>query len=350
MMQREPSCRPDGWSKRGTTGFVRINWLPYRTPADLLPAGMRLATLGGEWVGVEECYDTGEYETVYNCRVAEYHTSFVGDDTHVLAVWAHNAYDAVQRSKFKEAAVKLISALPQPLRGERRITNSEMWVKDKWNTVGSLHSDPARKERFALSVATSLRLAGATEPQIRGLLEVICGFPEQHIAKGLQNAFRERLAREAAVGKTPDRDSTVGEAVFNRMTQEPNPDYDPVRDVGHQNMMAYVDTEGQKWVFSKRPASKNPDVLATGYYEFERCVMGHHPVDAVVFWNDGDPRYENKTPGKKFPRDIGGKPGPKVWAWMNDPKNYQLQFSGHNSSAGGGLWSRGYFWVSPEPS
>jgi hypothetical protein len=52
---------------------------------------MRLATLGGEWVTVEEAFDTGEYETVYNCRVAEHHTYFVGDDTHVLAVWAHNA-------------------------------------------------------------------------------------------------------------------------------------------------------------------------------------------------------------------------------------------------------------------
>ena len=62
------------------------------TPADVLRAGMRLATLGGEWVSVEEAYDTGEYETVYNCRVAEYHTYFVGDDTHVLAVWAHNTY------------------------------------------------------------------------------------------------------------------------------------------------------------------------------------------------------------------------------------------------------------------
>jgi hypothetical protein len=58
----------------------------------MLRAGMRLATLGGEWVSVEEAFDTGEYETVYNCRVAEHHTYFVGDNTHVLAVWAHNTY------------------------------------------------------------------------------------------------------------------------------------------------------------------------------------------------------------------------------------------------------------------
>ena len=63
-------------------------WLP----ADLLQPGDRLATLGGELVTLQEAFDTGEYETVYNCRVAEHHTYFVGDDTHVLAVWTHNAY------------------------------------------------------------------------------------------------------------------------------------------------------------------------------------------------------------------------------------------------------------------
>jgi hypothetical protein len=63
-------------------------WLP----ADLLRAGDALATLGGEWIEVAEAFDTGEYETVYNCRVAEWHTYFVGDDAYVTAVWAHNAY------------------------------------------------------------------------------------------------------------------------------------------------------------------------------------------------------------------------------------------------------------------
>jgi hypothetical protein len=74
------------------------------TPADMLRTGMRLATLGGEWVSVEEAFDTGEYETVYNCRVAEHHTYFVGDDTHVLAVWAHNQYLHAERTMFNTQA------------------------------------------------------------------------------------------------------------------------------------------------------------------------------------------------------------------------------------------------------
>jgi hypothetical protein len=63
-------------------------WLP----ADLLQPGDALATLGGEWITVAEAFDTGEYETVYNCRVAEWHTYFVGGEEYVTAVWAHNAY------------------------------------------------------------------------------------------------------------------------------------------------------------------------------------------------------------------------------------------------------------------
>jgi hypothetical protein len=42
-------------------------------------------------VAVEEVYDTGGYETVYNLRVADFHTYFVGSDEWRFSVWAHNA-------------------------------------------------------------------------------------------------------------------------------------------------------------------------------------------------------------------------------------------------------------------
>jgi len=62
-------------------------WLEAR----LLQPGDLLCTRDGRTVAVEECYDTGEYETVYNCRVAEWHTYFVGDEGWAFDVWAHNA-------------------------------------------------------------------------------------------------------------------------------------------------------------------------------------------------------------------------------------------------------------------
>jgi hypothetical protein len=58
--------------------------------AELLP-GDRLASLDGHWLTVEELVDTNEYEVVYNLRVSEYHTYFVGCDEWGWAVWAHNA-------------------------------------------------------------------------------------------------------------------------------------------------------------------------------------------------------------------------------------------------------------------
>ncbi|MCE9531913.1 MAG: HINT domain-containing protein [Planctomycetes bacterium] len=42
------------------------------------------------WSTVEEVFDTGEYERVYNLRVAEWHTYFVGGEGWSEAVWAHN--------------------------------------------------------------------------------------------------------------------------------------------------------------------------------------------------------------------------------------------------------------------
>ena len=60
------------------------------TDACLLQPGDLLCSRDGSTVAVQECCDTGEYETVYNCRVAEYHTYFVGDATWPFSVWAHN--------------------------------------------------------------------------------------------------------------------------------------------------------------------------------------------------------------------------------------------------------------------
>ena len=46
----------------------------------------------GDWKQVEEVWNTGELEVVYNLRVADHHTYFVGDDGWGWAAWAHNQY------------------------------------------------------------------------------------------------------------------------------------------------------------------------------------------------------------------------------------------------------------------
>jgi hypothetical protein len=62
------------------------------TPAGSLKAGDRLLTLLGDSVPLSEVDDTGAWEVVYNLRVADHRTYFVGDDTWSFAVWAHNRY------------------------------------------------------------------------------------------------------------------------------------------------------------------------------------------------------------------------------------------------------------------
>jgi intein/homing endonuclease len=56
-----------------------------------LKSGDWLLTASDRWVMVEEVYDTGEVRAVYNLRVADLHTYFVGDDGWGWKVWAHNS-------------------------------------------------------------------------------------------------------------------------------------------------------------------------------------------------------------------------------------------------------------------
>ena len=63
------------------------------TPAGELLVGERLATHAGGWVAVEDLLDTGEHEHLYNLRVAEWHTYFVGAMEWGWSLWAHNSYD-----------------------------------------------------------------------------------------------------------------------------------------------------------------------------------------------------------------------------------------------------------------
>jgi hypothetical protein len=63
------------------------NWIP----AGELRPGDLLRSHDGQWSEVGEIYDTGEVVPVFNLRVAEYHTYFVGSREWGFSVWSHNA-------------------------------------------------------------------------------------------------------------------------------------------------------------------------------------------------------------------------------------------------------------------
>lgn len=65
------------------------------TTAGELNAKDLLATDRDRFVEVEKVDATGQMETVYNLRVANHHTYFVGSKAWGFAVWAHNSYYAV---------------------------------------------------------------------------------------------------------------------------------------------------------------------------------------------------------------------------------------------------------------
>jgi hypothetical protein len=63
-------------------------WLP----AGALEVGDLLRTRGGQFVAVEGIADSGEVTTVYNWRIADYHTYYVSATPEGASVWAHNAW------------------------------------------------------------------------------------------------------------------------------------------------------------------------------------------------------------------------------------------------------------------
>ena len=106
-----------------TTGehpFFKYNkgWLK---AAALIP-GDRLLCSDGQWVVVEDILDTGEWEVVYNLRVADFHTYFVTDWDWGFSVWSHNTSCGPEGGTLSEAQLR---TLRQRLRDGTRIVLRE---------------------------------------------------------------------------------------------------------------------------------------------------------------------------------------------------------------------------------
>lgn len=67
-------------------------WRKGWTGCKFVGVGDWLKTEDHRWVQVTDLCDSGEVTTVYNIRVADYHTYFVGTEDWGFTVWAHNQY------------------------------------------------------------------------------------------------------------------------------------------------------------------------------------------------------------------------------------------------------------------
>lgn len=89
------------------------------TAAGDLQAGDLLATRDGRWLPLEAAHNTGRVETVYNLRIADWHTYFVGSGEWGFGVWVHNAY--YQRvplsNDLAQQALEYRKSLANPLTG-----------------------------------------------------------------------------------------------------------------------------------------------------------------------------------------------------------------------------------------
>ncbi|WP_020476109.1 YraN family protein [Zavarzinella formosa] len=105
---------------------------------DLTPEDRILAE-DGRWLNVEEVFDTGEWQTVYNFTVRDHHTYFVGDVGWGWNAWAHNA-SGYGDKKFQDGYEKIFHTNSgKGAKGERAA--ADYLRKQRHEIVGSIQNE-----------------------------------------------------------------------------------------------------------------------------------------------------------------------------------------------------------------
>ena len=127
--------------------------------AHKLEKGNQLATLDGQWVTVNEVFDTGHLEVVYNLRIGDYHTYFVGCEEWGFSVWAHNALCAEQVvQQLERAGITEINGV--------KVTADHLVVKG----IVEADADPAKGSAVAKQV---LKDAKITNTQAKDAVKLL---------------------------------------------------------------------------------------------------------------------------------------------------------------------------------
>lgn len=103
-------------------------------PCQELAVGDRLRCRDGSWVAVGAVEDTGRWDTVYNFRIAEDHTYFVGCPEWGFGVWAHNAtYSDVDARTARQLndRIEFIAQLKEDLAGGNTKATKGLSTRDE---------------------------------------------------------------------------------------------------------------------------------------------------------------------------------------------------------------------------
>jgi hypothetical protein len=263
------------------------------TEACFLQPGDLLCSHDGQTVAVEECYDTGEYEQVFNLRVADFHTYFVGDSSRGFSVWAHNA-DCANPRAIRDA---VDSAITDPKKAKNVATVAQ-------RMIGQGRSDA--------DVIAYLKSKGVDQ-QV-----AVDGVARSKIAPTRQSMVPDGVQpRDYYMGRTPRINEGPGKQVLARMMKEGTAGYDQVTG---------------EIIFK----SVDPKTGQAGWYKLSDGQMSHKS-DAVHWWNET---------GRFYPRP-GGQVAPEVRAWMTDPKNYVIEYYQHNLAKGAMTRNAGHVYLNP---
>lgn len=138
--------------------------ITYRAQARELQPGDPLRSNDGRWIAVEEVVDNGEESVVYNLRVSEYHTYFVGEQEWGFSVWAHNACGQTMQ----------------------RIASWTTAKRDYWKALGASElANPTGK----FSDANIMRMLAGKPSQIRATITLKSG---QTVTKNISMELHHR--------------------------------------------------------------------------------------------------------------------------------------------------------------
>jgi len=238
-------------------------------PTSGLRLGDHLLSEQGTWGRVEGVADSGQVTTVYNVRVADYHTYYVSAAEQALSFWAHNDYDAF--------AAEVRNQIPE-------ITNAEIQ-----NIYSNAFPDGVVTDAGLASLETALNERGVSADGVTAIQEAASQVPAEVpiAAPVLEQGNIGQMFHEMVDWMSANQMATQGQLVglFEGMAEqitEAHPNWTATRDVFADGTVAFVGRDAVN-VFAIRPNGEmfqsNPAVgcisfnRQTGQYEINYSVM-----------------------------------------------------------------------------